>query len=296
MSSGHKSLVSYLSCKICDGTITLESNRTVDGLPLARCRNCGLLFVRDIYEKKPRIDEISHLEKYYTEIATDKSKFDYGLNLINIYLNSQNRSLINQKLLDVGCGDGFFVSHCNMLGIKASGYDISAAVVTMAAKKGLEVFNKLEEINEKFDIITMFDVLEHMENPRNELKSLANLLKPNGLIFIETPRKCLADFYLNILEKLRLAKNNRVSAEHLQLFTNKSLEILIDKIHYKIINFENKNSLSWGGLKGMSKYVENIGISFKPVNRLIVMLAKLLIMMNIFGNNKAIILVTARKK
>jgi 2-polyprenyl-3-methyl-5-hydroxy-6-metoxy-1,4-benzoquinol methylase len=284
---------SYKTCKICGGPIKFKSLETVDGLPVAECLNCGLLFVRNVPSKKLCSDTDDFVEKYYTEISTDKSKFIYSLNLIKSCLDNQNRKMEGQRLLDVGCGDGYFISLCQNLGIESYGYDISPAAVNYAKNKGLKVLTDLDKITNKFDIITMFDVLEHMENPRRELEDLAKLLKDNGLIFIETPRKCLADFYLSVLELFGMARNNRVSSEHLQLFTNNSLRILLDKVQYKIIYFQSKTSFSWGGTKGISQYVNNIGI-IKPLNWFVTVVVKLLIRLNMFGKNKAIILATLK--
>jgi len=287
--------ISYKTCKICDGPIRFKSRETADGLPVAECLKCGLLFVQNVPDKKLGNETDEFLDKYYIEIATDKSKFHYGLNLIKYYLDSQNRKIKGQRLLDIGCGDGYFISLCQNLGIESYGYDISPAVVNYAKRKGLKVFTGLDKITDKFDIITMFDVLEHMENPRRELEDLTKLLKDNGLIFIDTPRSCLADFYLSLLELLGVARSNRVNAEHLQLFSNKSLQILIDKIQYKIILFENKTGLSWGGAFGISQYINNIGI-IKPLNWFITIIVKLLIKIQLFGRNKAIILATMKLK
>ena len=283
--------ISYRTCKICGGPIKIKPRQTVDGLPVAECLDCGLLFVKDVPVNKLRSDTDESLDEYYTEISTDKTKFIYCLDLIKSKLNYHNSRLEGKKLLDIGCGDGYFISLCQNLGIDSYGYDISPGVVDYAQRKGLKVFSDLDEITEKFDIITLFDVLEHMENPRRELENLAKLLKDNGLIFIETPRKCLADFYLSILELLRVARSNRVSGEHLQLFTDKSLQKLIDQLPYKIIFHKNKTSLSWGGAEGISQYVKNIGI-FKPLKWLVAVAVQLLIKINLFGKNKAIILAT----
>ena len=283
--------ISYKTCKICGGPIRLKSRKTVDGLPVAECLDCGLLFVKDVPEKKLGRETEEFLDEYYTEISTDKSKFDYCLNLVKSHLAHQNRKMAGQRLLDIGCGDGYFIGFCQQLGIESYGYDISPAVANYAQRKGLRVYSDLDKVTDKFDIITMFDVLEHMENPRVELEYLAKLLKDNGLIFIETPRKCLADSYLSILEVLGVARNNRISGEHLQLFTDSSLRKLIDQLPYKIIFMKNKTSLSWGGTEGISQYVNNIGI-FTPLNWLVANAVKLLIKTNLFGKNKAIILAT----
>jgi 2-polyprenyl-3-methyl-5-hydroxy-6-metoxy-1,4-benzoquinol methylase len=282
---------SFTNCKICGGALNVKNRVTVDGLPLATCANCGLLMVKDIPEWHPEAETAS-VETYYSEIATDKSKFSHALNLIDSCLSPSRRPLGDHKILDVGCGDGYFMSYCRDRGITAYGYDILPSAVALAQRRGLTVYSDLNQVKEKFDVITLFDVLEHMENPVQELLALAQLLRDGGLIFIETPRKCVVDFYLSILEFFNIAHNNRVSREHLQLFSNESLRILTDKVGLKICNFESKTSLSWSGEKGFSTYISNVGIKWQPANQFLSYLVQLLLKANIFGKNKAILVAT----
>lgn len=258
---------------------------------MTKCLNCGLLFVSEVPDIVDNYADFN-LEWYYNELAGDKSKFTYGLDLMRSWLKTTGRKLENQKILDVGCGDGYFLSLCLDLGMTAYGLDISPEVASYAERRGLKVFSDLKEIKDTFDIITLFDVLEHMTDPLQELSQLTQLLNDKGIIFIETPRKCLADFYLSILELFGIASNNRVSKEHLQLFTDKSLRILINRTMLNSIYSKNKTSLSWGVSAGLNQYISNIGIKSKPLNKLFANLVRIFLKANAFGKNKAIILAT----
>lgn len=282
---------SFSTCKICDGPLKWNAGVTADGLPLTKCLNCGLLFVREFSVGGDNYADFD-LGWYYTELASDKSKFSSGLNLMRTWLEANGRTLENQKILDVGCGDGYFLSRCLDLGMTAAGFDISPEVAAYAEQRGLKVFSDLKDIKDTFTLITLFDVLEHMVNPLEELLQLTKLLDDGGIIFIEVPRKCLADYYLSILDIFGIARNNRVSQEHLQLYSDKSLRILMERTNLNIIYSQNKTSLSWGGSSGLTQYISNIGIRSKALNMICANLVRILLKANIFGKNKAIILAT----
>ena len=56
-------------------------------------------------------------------------------------------------------------------------------------KYNIKTFSELNKINKKFDVITLYDVLEHVENPMQLLSKIRDLLNKNGLIFIYSPNK-----------------------------------------------------------------------------------------------------------
>jgi SAM-dependent methyltransferase len=79
----------------------------------------------------------------------------------------------NRTVLDYGCGRGDFVEYLCARGIPASGYDPFS-----------EKYKTLP--SEKFDVVTMIEVIEHTCEPYNELDEILTLLNPGGILFIET--------------------------------------------------------------------------------------------------------------
>jgi len=248
-----------------------------------------LTFVTDIPNKLEH--NFEDIKWYWEELSTDKGKYFYELEMIQNYFKSKDRSLEGVKLLDVGCGDGYFISLCKENNIDAYGYDISTVTADYARQKGINIFTNIKDIEDKYDIITNIDVFEHMIDPLNELSNLKNLLKEDGIILIETPRRCLADFYLSILRFLNIIEDDdRINIEHLQLFTDKCLKIMTHKSGLKIECYKTKTNLSWGGYKGVSQYVYNLGLHAKIPNKIVTIIVFMLLKLNIFGKNKAVIL------
>jgi 2-polyprenyl-3-methyl-5-hydroxy-6-metoxy-1,4-benzoquinol methylase len=97
-----------------------------------------------------------------------------------------------KRLLDVGCGAGFFLRICNKLGAIAQGVEPSQYAASVAQRDGLNVFcGRLEEFaaqtTTKFDIITANHVIEHVPNPVETLTTMRSLLSPAGFIWIAVP-------------------------------------------------------------------------------------------------------------
>ncbi|NTW22351.1 class I SAM-dependent methyltransferase [Candidatus Falkowbacteria bacterium] len=98
------------------------------------------------------------------------------------------------KILDVGCGLGFFLQAVQGVpGWEAYGYEISEPAANYASNilrlkhvfKGRVEDNGFE--NGSFEIVTLFDVIEHLPNPKPMLDSIKSLLAEDGIIFVHTP-------------------------------------------------------------------------------------------------------------
>jgi 2-polyprenyl-3-methyl-5-hydroxy-6-metoxy-1,4-benzoquinol methylase len=99
---------------------------------------------------------------------------------------------VGKRLLDVGCGAGFFLRIVTKLGAIAQGVEPSAYAAEIARKQGLNVFNGTIErfeaqTAERFDIITSNHVVEHVPNPVETLATMKRLLAPGGFIWIAVP-------------------------------------------------------------------------------------------------------------
>ena len=157
-----------------------------------------------------------------------------------------NSILKNKKILDFGCGWGGFLKRT----IKAkslAGIELRKECIFYIKKniKKIKVSDNLNNFNEKYDIITMFHVLEHIPYQIKTLKELKKKLTKNGKIVIEVPNA--NDFLL----KLKEFKKFTFWSEHLILHTENSLRKILEvsgfeKIrikYYQRYNFS--NHLGW---------------------------------------------------
>jgi 2-polyprenyl-3-methyl-5-hydroxy-6-metoxy-1,4-benzoquinol methylase len=94
------------------------------------------------------------------------------------------------SLLDVGCGNGQFISRMRSFGWTVSGIDPDPAAVALGSKQGLHIRTgmvaDLPE-TERYDVITLSHVVEHVSDPVTLLRECAKRLQPNGRLILATP-------------------------------------------------------------------------------------------------------------
>jgi len=95
------------------------------------------------------------------------------------------------RILDVGCGNGSFLSIASDAGWQVTGLDPDNSAVLAARKSGLNIYlghiDELSHMSSCFDVITLSHVIEHVHDPSYLLSSLHRLLKDGGLLYLETP-------------------------------------------------------------------------------------------------------------
>lgn len=180
-------------CPNC-GSNEYSTELTEKEFKIVKCNKCSL-----IYLLNPP-DESEIYEEYYD---IKYSKDDYKKNssfpdLAEIFaINEQRISYLKKykpqgSLLDIGCGNGLFMKTASEAGYNINGIDVSKKAVEFAKNEfGLDVSNKtVEDLiseNKKFDIITLWHVLEHFWKPVDELKRIRSLLNEGGILFFEVP-------------------------------------------------------------------------------------------------------------
>lgn len=171
-----------------DALIELENH-------VVRCRNCGLKYLN------PRPSD-ALLEKLYDgwyrrgyshNIASSDGDRIRETEFERHHLRFIERaSPPGRTLLDVGTGTGIFPAVARRSGWKAQGIDFSSAAVSRAEAAGRPGVSraKLSDIverGEKFDVVTMFDYLEHTTTPMRDIADASLCLKPDGLLAVRVP-------------------------------------------------------------------------------------------------------------
>ena len=141
-----------------------------------------------------------NLEKYYKSESyishTDSKKtfFDKIYQAVKNHTLKQKLLLLNsfksssKSVLDFGAGTGDFLKICKNNNWQVLGIEPSAEARENAAKKGIHLKENLLDItNQKFDVITLWHVLEHVENLKSTIKVLKSLLQPEGRIVVAVP-------------------------------------------------------------------------------------------------------------
>ena len=146
------------------------------------------------------------------------------------------RNLKSKDILDFGCGWGGFLR--NIRNYKSlSGVELRKECINFIKNniKKIDISDNINSFDKKFDIITMFHVLEHIPYQIKTLKLLKSKLKNKGKIIIEVPH---AEDFLILQEQLKEFKNFTFWSEHLILHTYKSLKSILLKSGFKNINIQ----------------------------------------------------------
>lgn len=149
------------------------------------------LLITDPFPKD--LNPYYNFDEYISHTDDNKSVIDKVYQLVRSYtlnkklklINSQNTS--NKKLLDVGCGTGDFLLKCKQNGWEAYGVEPNEKARDKSSTKKLVIKSKLEEIEGKYDVITLWHVLEHVPNLNEYIIQLKNLLADNGCLIIAVP-------------------------------------------------------------------------------------------------------------
>ncbi len=167
----------------------------VDSFIIVRCRSCGLVYLANPPEEEKLYDDY-YGETYppgteYTDESADPELRElYSINEQRIAWVSRLRT--GGKVIDIGCGRGHFLKTAAEHGYTVKGIDISSTAVEYATREfdvdaETRELDDLTDLQGKFDIVTMWHVLEHFSDPISVLRTANSILAPNGLCFIEVP-------------------------------------------------------------------------------------------------------------
>ena len=188
--------VSGSLCPLCDSqNIEQLSNSNREGGPLRTviCIDCGLVW-SDPFPHDPRTFYENEYRLAYKSSYQPKAKHVYRAGQVALTRHQKIQSLISspQILLDVGVGGGEFAYLMKSLGHDVSGIEPNLGYANYAKSQydlSLQIgfLQDAQFAENSFDVITIWHVLEHTEDPLQVLSKLGSWLKPNGTLVVEVP-------------------------------------------------------------------------------------------------------------
>lgn len=250
-----------VACPVCaskDAKVLWTKNNAT----YVRCNVCSLVY------ENPRLSE-----KELVEFYSDKSYFIQGLNptvtsgyenyftqctqaLVEEYFDIVEQYALQKPgvFCDVGCGPGGLLKVAQTRGWDAVGVEISSWAVQEGEKDGLNIFEgsllDAQFPSNHFDAVAMFDVLEHLTAPKEYLREIQRILKPGGVLVVETPN--VDGFFVRYVykENADLIKPRA----HICLYGPTSAKRLFSSIGFssvKIMTFPYSRRISPGYLKSV---------------------------------------------
>jgi SAM-dependent methyltransferase len=207
---------------------------------LFECENCYSLFTkRDV--------DLNNLLKNY-EIAEYDSNTEakFAARTYVTTLRTALPPLFKGSVLDIGAGDGAFLKEAKGV-FATSNLGIEPSIRAIEKSEDLEV--NLVNIaienfksTDKFDLVTCFQTIEHLNDPRNFVETIKKFIKPGGYLAISCHNR------LSAVNKILGEKSPIFDVEHLQVFTDSGIELLLKSLGFEIIyskKYKNTYPLSY---------------------------------------------------
>lgn len=244
---GLKNNMKISKCLYCDNKNISELTYRLDGENILRCGHCGVMMTANISKNRQDLYDVEYFEKgKETKVGYANYLSSPTANLMGKYAFARLFVEKSGDYLDLGCADGSLVEIFKKEGFNASGLDISKAAIDIANGKGLNVsFSDLRSFPEnqpKSDLITAFDLLQHIERPGDLLRLVYDNLKKDGLFCFSTlniTKNDPSDYWFN------------TSFEHCVYYNYESLSYIFDDVfgrgNYSLMKID-KNGIAeiWG--------------------------------------------------
>jgi len=259
--AGEDHLERKRACLVCGSGDhrTLYDLQQVSGLPhqVVRCHSCGLVFLdplpKDEEVEARYLDPNYPLSAYFKHMAAgyehkaEVEPYEKGLELAECLLDGRGR------VLDIGCSTGVFLDLARKRGWETVGVEISSYFVAYARNTfGLKVYQgRLRDQSfkpESFDLITMWDFLEHVRDPLGYLKEAYRLLRKGGLVLVLTPnersllKKATFLSHRATLGRWRYAVGVVYDLHHLYYFSDRALKQLLARAGFKVLRLRKEET------------------------------------------------------
>ncbi len=194
-------LLEVKSCPVCTGSasekfLTLKDH-SISGetFNISRCKTCGFKYTNPI-PSEDTIGKYYQSKNYISHSDTNKGLINKLYHLVRKQSLKSKLKLVNQSgaekgtILDIGCGTGYFLQACKETGWKTEGMEPDPSARTLAEKNTSQsIYSDLFSIKEekKYDVITLWHVLEHVHKLNESIQHIHKLLKDNGRLIVAVP-------------------------------------------------------------------------------------------------------------
>lgn len=223
-------ITEIIPCPICKSTeYTLRYNK--DSWKIVECNKCQFIYVnprltkielRNLYESEYFHNSNYGYENYEENNQLKKKNFSKWIHDAQAWLPKGK----NKKVLDIGCAAGYSLDIYANLGYISAGIELDKTMLKQLKKTSYTIFDKpiLEnEYTDKYAVISLFDVVEHLTDLDDHFKKFSDILEDNGALIIVTPN------YNALQRKLKGSKWFQFKPlEHINYFTADTLTKLAE--------------------------------------------------------------------
>ncbi len=206
-------------------TESLKSDKGID-IDVYQCSGCGLVQLSN--------DPVTYYKEVIRSSSCSGEMKEFRLKQFRNFV--EKYALKDKKIVEIGCGNGEYLSIMQQFGVEAYGLEYSEESVKKCIDQGLDVFEGFVENNNyrmnkaPFDMFFMLNFLEHLPDPNSVLLGISNNLSDNAVGLVEVPN------FDMILKKNLFSE---FTSDHLLYFTKETLSATLRKNGFEIISCEN---------------------------------------------------------
>jgi len=221
----------HKQCLIC-GSPNLKKMPKYAKDHLVQCPQCSFVFSQRI----PSDEELSAYYKNYGA-GQHHSISPITIQRYHELLDQFEKYRHSNNLLDVGCGSGHFLATAKSRGWNVYGTEYPESLCEVSRKKGITIHRgplQVENYNgSQFDVVTSFEVIEHIYNPKEELQKIKILLRSKGLFYCTTPN-------FNAIQRFQQGPEFNIFAypEHISYYTGKTLKNVCGNTGLRFVRVE----------------------------------------------------------
>lgn len=193
------------------------------------CTNCGINYYNyTIPDTAEFYEKLGTLHNLY---AKNKWDYDEAIKIIQKYKPN--------SVMDIGCGYGYFIEKIKNAVDYVVGSEFNPTAINTCNSKGIKLYTtNLKDIQEKFDMITAFQVFEHVKDNKSFIEDCINLINPNGylLLVVPNPEGELIKYNPGILE---------LPPHHCCDISKDAFEFISQKYGLEIVEYKQQEIEPW---------------------------------------------------
>lgn len=231
-----------MKCLICGNNefdLIHKGTRDIPSINVLKCRNCGLVCNDEIrYNSEKMYADGGMLINTYNAYTDKMENLSFGEWRSDTYQSDYQRfSKIKnicqgKRILEFGCGNGGLLRMLKNVTTEVTGIELYDDARAHLEAEGIKTFKYLSDVDEKYDVVISFMVLEHLNEPDNILRQLHHIMKPNGRLICDTPNA--EDALLSLYQSEAFADFTYWS-EHVYLYSSNTIRHLMERNGFKTI-------------------------------------------------------------
>ncbi len=250
----HKIKPEYIrtrNCPHCESNSYVVFFMTQDLFDYVKCKNCGFVYALQILTLETRRSLYGDVTGCgVTEVCCSPAEAESDIRRFTFPLKRIMKYRRSGTLLDVGSGVGNFLVQARECGFLVRGIETHVEFQKVAKSKfgihvDLGLFEEMDLPENSFDVVTMWETLEHIHDPKSSLLQAFKILSPEGILAISVPNLVNLGFLL-----MREYSGHR-GGEHINFFSPFTLSRMLADCGFKILEHHTTGNSNWKAIMNL---------------------------------------------